>query len=362
MTKPMLIAEISSNHNLQLPRALDLISAAADAGASHAKFQAWDADAYYSRHHAALYERARANQVPQAWWHTLAVHCQKRGIGFLCTAFDVPSLALIDPFVDQLKVASGDLNNACLLHAVAAKHKPVILSTGAAAVPEIEAAVSTLSLGGAASVTLLHCVSAYPTPVEQANISAIPRLAEHFGALDVGYSDHTANLFVSLAARQLGAQMIEVHFDLHDGKGAETVHSLDPRDLRALQRGIEIVTWWPTSASIVTLPDGWNQWHWADVWREAFHTIIPALGTGVKRPLPCEVAERDWARRGLYTRRAVKQGEPLSGALIPLRPACGIEGMARPLAASEWDRAIAATAVRDLATGEPVSEGDVLRG
>jgi len=142
MTKPLLIAEISSNHNMRLSRALDLISAAADAGATHAKFQAWQADLYYSRHHPALHARARAGQIPESWWHTLAMHCQRKGVDFLCTAFDTASLDIIDPYVDLHKIASGDLTNTQLLRAVAAKHKPVILSTGAATVPEIEAAVS----------------------------------------------------------------------------------------------------------------------------------------------------------------------------------------------------------------------------
>ena len=114
MTKPMLIAEISSNHNMQLSRALDLIAAVADAGATHAKFQAWQADLYYSRHHPALHARARAGQIPESWWHTLAMHCQRKDVGFLCTAFDTLSLDIVDPYVDLHKIASGDLDGAHL--------------------------------------------------------------------------------------------------------------------------------------------------------------------------------------------------------------------------------------------------------
>ena len=359
MTKPMLIAEISSNHNMQLSRALDLITVAADAGATHTKFQAWQADLFYSRHHPALHARARAGQIPESWWHTLTMHCQRKGIGFLCTAFDMLSLDIIDPYVDLHKIASGDLTNSMLLQKIAAKHKPVILSTGAATVPEIEEAVSVLSLGGAATVTLLHCVSAYPTPVDQANISAITALARHFDALDVGYSDHTANLWVCLAAYSLGARTIEAHFDLDDGKGAETGHSLKQRDFTALVDAIQASTFLPVSGCVPYLTEGHWQWLWPDVWHEVFHSVIPALGSGVKYPMPCEVAERDWARRGLYTARAVKRGEPLAGALMPLRPACGVELMARPLAASEWDRATGACAARDLAAGMPVGDEDV---
>ena len=359
MTKPLLIAEISSNHNMQLSRALDLIAAVADAGATHAKFQAWQADLYYSRHHPALHARARAGQIPEAWWHTLAMHCQRKDVGFLCTAFDTASLDIIAPYADNYKVASGDLTNVPLLRIVAAKHKPVILSTGAATVPEIEEAVSVLSLGGAASVTLLHCVSAYPTPVDQANLSAITSLAQHFDALDVGYSDHTANLWCCLAAYSLGARTIEAHFDLDDGKGAETGHSLKQRDFTALVDAIQASTFLPVSGCVPYLTEGHWQWLWPDVWHEVFHSVIPALGSGVKYPMPCEVAERDWARRGLYAARAVKRGEPLADALVPLRPACGVEGMARPLAAREWDRATAGKAAQDLEAGVPVSEGDI---
>lgn len=223
MRQPLFIAEASSNHGRDLGRALAFVDAAADAGCDAVKFQLFKIERMFApeilrqspRH------RARAQwELPLSHLAPLAQHCRARKIRFSCTPFYLEAVAELAPFVDFYKVASYELLVSDLLVACAATAKPVVLSTGMATMDEIAAAADTLKTAGASDITLLHCVSAYPTPADQANLSAIAAIAEATG-LKVGWSDHTRRpAVIERAVHRWGAAAVEFHLDL-DGSGAE---------------------------------------------------------------------------------------------------------------------------------------------
>ncbi|HUB85401.1 MAG TPA: N-acetylneuraminate synthase family protein, partial [Rhizomicrobium sp.] len=187
------IAEASSNHGRDLDRALAFVDAAADCGCDAVKFQLFQIDKMFAPEILSASPKHRARrqwELPVAHLAPLAERCKARGIQFSCTPFYLDAVRALEPFVDFYKVASYELLVTPLLQACAATGKPVILSTGMATMDEIAAAADTLKDAGAADITLLHCVSAYPTPVEEANLSAIAAIREATGC-KTGWSDHT---------------------------------------------------------------------------------------------------------------------------------------------------------------------------
>ena len=264
--RPIFIAEASSNHGRDLDRARAFVDAAADAGCDAVKFQLFKIDRMFAAEilRQSPKHRARAQwELPLAHLGPLAEHCSARGIQFSCTPFYLEAVAELAPFVDFYKVASYELLVTDLLIACARSGKPVVLSTGMATMDEITAAAATLKNAGAADITLLHCVSAYPTPAAEANLSAIAALRDATG-LKVGWSDHTRRACViERAVHRWGASAVEFHLDL-DGKGAEYAsgHCWLPDEIA------------PVIARI----------------RESFI----ADGTGFKGPQPSELSDRDW--------------------------------------------------------------------
>jgi N-acetylneuraminate synthase len=201
--------------------------------------------------------------LPVAHLAPLAERCKARGIQFSCTPFYLDAVRALEPFVDFYKVASYELLVTPLLQACAATGKPVILSTGMATMDEIAAAADTLKDSGAADITLLHCVSAYPTPVEEANLSAIAAIREATGC-KTGWSDHTRKASViERAVHRWNASAVEFHLDL-DGNGAEYAagHCWLPEEIA------------PVIARI----------------RES----AAADGFGFKGPQPSELSDREW--------------------------------------------------------------------
>ena len=373
-----LIAECGSNHNGDLDRALTLIAHAANAGATHVKFQLWRPDLWYSkRAMPEQYDKVLELIMPPEWIPTLAAQCKGHGVGFLCTAFDELSLAVVEPYVEAIKIASGDINNVPLLRAAAETGKPILLSTGASTLDEVDVAARTLAWGAMAvpsdlDLTLLHCVSAYPTPLDQANLSAIKYLAsrspwpftsacqiyetKNVPLLDVhiGYSDHTADPYAIWCAYCLGARVFEMHFDLVDGKGVETGHSITSDKLSFIRAGLKDLS---NSGNYVTATERGIDPHWTLHFCRAVHTMV---GGATKRPMLCELPERDWARRGIYTTRPVKEGEPLEGAIRALRPACAVGGGEKPISVSDWDGVVGGKADRDISGDMPITRGDAV--
>ena len=313
-----IIAEAGVNHNGDLNLAKQLIDVAAEAGASAAKFQTFQAEQVVSRHAPkaeyqtrttdqteSQFEMIRKLELTETDHEVLIAHAQVRGIAFLSTPFDMPSLHLLTKRfgLQMVKIPSGEIINAPFLLAIARVAQQVILSTGMSTLAEVEAALGMLAFGFATQsaatpqhgdferafaseagqqalrnrVTLLHCTTEYPTPFDEVNLRAMDTLAAAFG-LPVGYSDHTLGIHVSLAAVARGARVIEKHLTLDRNlPGPDHKASLEPDELRQLVRQI----------------------------RE----IEQALGDGIKRPTVSEWKNRDVARKSLVAAKAIKVGE-----------------------------------------------------
>jgi N-acetylneuraminate synthase len=217
------IAEASSNHAQDLSRALAFVDAAADCGCDAVKFQLFRLKELFAPEILAksAAHRARAAwELPVAYLAPLAAHAQSRGIAFSCTPFYLAAVAELEPYVAFYKIASYELLWHGLLERCARTGKPVIVSTGMATMPEIVAAVETLKTAGCEDITALHCVSAYPAPPEEANLSAMASIRQSTH-VPVGWSDHTRNpAVIERAVHRWGASAVEFHLDL-DGTGAE---------------------------------------------------------------------------------------------------------------------------------------------
>jgi N-acetylneuraminate synthase len=262
----MFIAEASSNHDRDLTRALAFVDAAADAGCDAVKFQLFKIDRMFAPEILLRSEKHRARkqwELPLAHLGPLAERCTARNIAFSCTPFYREAVEELRPYVSFYKVASYELLVTPLLEACARTGKPVVLSTGMATMEEIAHAANTLKRAGAADITLLHCVSAYPTPAAEANLSAIAAIRDATGC-KVGWSDHTRRpAVIERAVHRWGATCIEFHLDL-EGKGAEYAagHCWLPGEIA------------PVIARV----------------RES----LVADGTGFKGPQPSELSDREW--------------------------------------------------------------------
>ena len=234
-----LVAEVSSNHGTDLARALAFVDAAADLGFEAVKFQQFKVRELFAaealRAHPELLQRERW-ELPEAMNAPLSERARARGLRFTSTPFYRAAVDALFPFVDAYKVASYQILWLDLLRAVARTGKPLVVATGLATLDEVRAALDALGEAGAQDVTLLHCVSAYPTPPEEANLSAISTLRRVFNR-PVGWSDHTVRPDVAArAVRRFGACMVELHLDL-DGQGDEyqSGHCWLPHEVRELR-------------------------------------------------------------------------------------------------------------------------------
>ena len=213
---------------------------------------------------------------------------------FFSTPFDEASADLLGELgVELFKVPSGEVTNLPLLRHVAAKGRPVLLSTGMSTLDEVATAVETIRAAGDPPLAILHCVSAYPAPVEDTNLRAMDTLRTRFGR-PVGLSDHTLGIEIALAAVARGAAVLEKHLTLDRAlPGPDHRASLEPTDFTALVRGVR--------------------------------AIERALGDGDKRPMPSEVDTRAVARRSLVAARTLPAGHRLTRADIAIkRPGTGI--------------------------------------
>jgi sialic acid synthase SpsE len=239
---PIFIAEVSSNHSRDLGRCFEFIDRAAAVGCHAVKFQLFRVDELFSVEAlAAKPELVRRKdwELPLQFLPELAERCRQKKVKFSCTPFYLEAVRQLAPYVDFYKVASYELLWDSLLSACAATGKPVILSTGMATMDEITHAVRILRQSGCAEPVLLHCTSAYPTPYDQANLTAIETLRKATNCR-IGWSDHTVDPgVISRAVHRWGAEFIEFHLDL-DGKGEEfaTGHCWLPDQIGKLIEGI----------------------------------------------------------------------------------------------------------------------------
>lgn len=297
----LVIAEAGVNHNGSVDLAHALVDVAADAGADAVKFQTFEATRLVSataattpyQRRATAQERTQAQmlaelQLPESVWRELAAHAHERGILFLSSAFDLPSAELlVELGVPAIKVGSGELTHHRFLRGVAALGVPMLVSTGMADEREVEGGVAACA--GAPGLGLFHCVSAYPAPVEDANLTVIPRMAARH-RVPVGWSDHTPGSVCAVAAVALGATMLEKHLTTDRGlPGPDHAASLDPDGMAAYVAEVRAT--------------------------EA------ALGDGVKRRMPSEEENAALVRRGWHAARDLPEGAVLTDDdVVALRP------------------------------------------
>lgn len=330
----LVIAEIGVNHNGNPALARSLVEAAADAGADAVKVQSFSAERVAgARAPKAAYQlettdtresqlaMLRRLELPTGEEAALAARCSELGLMFLSTPFDPASADALEAVeVPAYKVGSGDLTNHPLLAYVAAKRRPVLLSTGMADLAEVSDAAAVVR-GAGAPLVLLHCVSSYPADPAEANLRAIPAIAH---ALDtpVGWSDHTSGLSTALAAVALGACVVERHLTLDRTlPGPDHAASSEPAEFGALVAAIRAVE--------------------------------SALGDGVKRPADSERENRRLVRRSLVAARDLPVGTVLEEAMLDaLRPGTGI-------APSAWREVVGRRLGRDLAAHEPLAWDDL---
>ena len=293
------VAEIGLNHGGRLADALALVDAAAEAGASAVKLQTLHADSLVAPHCPApahvnvssLREFFAAFELGADEHRMIVARARRHGLAVMSTPFSEGALPMLEALdLDAYKIASGDLTNDGLIAAVAATGRPVIVSTGMSELHEVERAIAVAQTAGARGVAVLHCVSAYPTPVHAQNLKAIATLAEATG-LPVGLSDHGPGLLSAVAAVTLGAVIYERHLVTHDGSDAiDRAVSSTPAQLQAIVGAMEATRL--------------------------------ALGDGVKRCLPAEAPNRVPSRRGLYAARSLRPGDTVRPEdVLVLRPA-----------------------------------------
>jgi pseudaminic acid synthase len=247
------VAELSGNHNQDRQRALELVDAAAEAGADAIKLQTYTADTltidsdkpYFQVEVAGpwrgetLYSLYQKAHTPWEWHAELKARAEARGLPLFSSPFDETAVDFLEQLqVPLYKVASLEIGDVALLRCIARTRKPVIISRGAASIADIELALCTLRAGGAADVIVLHCVSAYPARPAEMNLSTIPDIARRFDVIS-GLSDHTLGTTVAIASVALGAHVIEKHFTLRraDG-GPDAEFSLEPREFAELVAGV----------------------------------------------------------------------------------------------------------------------------
>ncbi|HEH5157318.1 TPA: N,N'-diacetyllegionaminate synthase [Campylobacter coli] len=312
MKRTLIIAEAGVNHNGDLNLAKKLIEVAAKSGADFVKFQSFKAALCVSKNakKAAYQLETTAKDESQLEMikkleldfnaHQLLIsHAKQCGIAFLSTPFDLESIELLDDLgLEVFKIPSGEITNLPYLKKIAKLNKKIILSTGMSNLGEIETALEILCKEGTqrANITLLHCTTEYPTPFDEVNLKAIQTLKNAFN-LNVGYSDHTKGIHISLAAIALGASVIEKHFTLDKNMpGPDHKASLEPDELQELCTKI----------------------------RE----IESALGDGIKQASKSERKNIGIVRKSLVAKKKIKKGEIFSEEnLTTKRPASGISAM-----------------------------------
>ena len=332
LNRTLIIAEAGVNHNGSFDLAVQMIDVAARAGADYVKFQTaipeeviscYAPKAEYQKETTgsaeSQLEMCRRIHLPLSDYARLEKICKEKGIGFMSTPFDLPSvdcLAQLD--MDYWKIPSGEITNLPYLRKIAAPGRKIILSTGMSQLDEVATAVKILCTGGVSreDIALLHCTTQYPTPYDAVNLRAMEALRSlNVGA--VGYSDHTLGIEVPVAAVAMGAQIIEKHFTLDTTmEGPDHRASLDPEAL----------------SKMVT----------------AIRHIENALGSAVKDVADAERGNILIARKSIVARCAIAAGELFTEENLTVkRPADGLSPML-------WDSVIGKTASHDFLPDQPI--------
>ncbi len=331
--KTIIIAEAGVNHNGDLNLAKQLIDAADLAGADYVKFQTFISEecitkdlrkADYQAENTGdkenietQLEMVKKLELSRSDHQILIDYCKDKNVNFLSTAFDSKSVDLLEESrIPFYKIASSELTNLPLLRKIGNLKKPVILSTGMANIQEIQASIQILTESGLdrEKITLLHCNTEYPTPMNDVNLNAIQTIKNHFGLI-TGYSDHSLGIEVPIAAVALGAQIIEKHFTIDTNlEGPDHKASLTPLQLSEMVKGIR--------------------------------NIEKALGNGIKEATASEIRNIPVMRKSIVARKTILEGEILTAENITIkRPGTGISPM-------RWDDVIGQEANKNYSPDE----------
>ena len=311
MSKTLIIAEAGVNHNGDINLAKKLIDVAAQAGVDYVKFQTFKAEKLVTeKAKQAHYQEKNIGNVGETQFamlkkleldldtHNLLIaYCKEKGVKFLSTAFDLDSVDLLNELgIDVFKIPSGEMTNLPYLEKIAGLGKPVILSTGMCTIGDVERAYNVFIDGGIAQedLSILHCNTEYPTPMEDVNLKAMNTLGQAFD-VRYGYSDHTLGIEVPIAAVARGASVIEKHFTLDKQmQGPDHKASLEPNELIAMVRAIR--------------------------------NIEAALGSSIKQPSKSEKKNIVLGRKSIVASLHIKKGELLTLENLTVKRV-GIEGI-----------------------------------
>jgi N,N'-diacetyllegionaminate synthase len=325
-----IIAEAGVNHNGSISLAKKLIDVAVNSGANAVKFQTFKTENLVSRHAAkADYQKtttdARESQfdlikkfeLNKRAHKELISYCQRKGIIFLSTPFDHPSIDLLEDLGLQIfKIPSGEITNLPYLRHIGSLDKKIILSTGMSTLIEVEDAIDVLIKAGTKKkyITVLHANTMYPTPLHDVNLKAMLTIQKELDVA-IGYSDHTLGIEVDIAAAALGASVVEKHFTLdRTMPGPDHSSSLEPGELKSMVLAIR--------------------------------NIEKALGSNQKKPSPSEIVNIDAARKSIVANQNIKKGELLTEKNISIkRPGNGISPM-------KWDEVIGTIALKNYYVDE----------
>ncbi|MGC8823927.1 MAG: N-acetylneuraminate synthase [Bacteroidales bacterium] len=325
-----IIAEAGVNHNGSLELAMKMVDVAAEAGVDYIKFQTFTGEKVISRYapkaqyqiqqtgnDESQLDMVKKLELSESEHVELVRYCEKKGVKFLSTPFDLDSIDLLVRLgLHTIKIPSGEITNLPYLRKIGALKKHLIVSTGMATLGEVEKAIEILTRAGTerTNISLLHCTTEYPAPIEEVNLRAILTLQQAF-QLPVGYSDHTPGIEVAIAAVALGACIIEKHFTLDKNMpGPDHKASLEPNELKQL---------------VV-----------------AIRTIEKALGHGRKEPSPSEIKNIPIARKSIVALKNIAKGELFSPENLTVkRPGNGISPML-------WDFVLGRTAPKDFKEDE----------
>ncbi len=260
---PLVIVEVGINHEGQIGKALQLVDAAADAGAEVVKFQCHITEqemvptdmtpGKISRER--LWDIIKRCELTESEERQVQAHCAARGVMYLSTPFSREAADRLDAMgVPAFKIGSGECNNLPLLEHIAAKGKPMILSTGMNELASVERSVAVIRKAGV-PVALMHCTSMYPTPYDKVRLGAIEDLRRAFPGAPVGLSDHSLNIWTCLGAVALGASLLEKHFTVsRQWPGPDTGISIEPGELADLINGSRAI-WQARGGSKTRLPE-----------------------------------------------------------------------------------------------------------
>ena len=332
--RTLVIAEAGVNHNGDINLAKQLVDVAADSGADYVKFQTFNAErivtktadkAEYQKQSSdsseSQFEMLKRLELSVEMHLELIEHCELRSIKFLSTGFDIQSVDLLVGLgLSLIKIPSGEITNLPFLRYIGSLGLPVILSSGMSTMKEIADALLILEQTGLprAQITVLHCTTEYPTPMDEVNLRAMNSIRNTLGVA-VGYSDHTLGIEVSVAAAALGASVIEKHFTIDRAlPGPDHKASLEPDELFAMVKAIR--------------------------------NIEVALGSDVKEPTISEIKNIRIARKSILAGRKIEIGEILSASnLVIKRPGDGVSPM-------HWDHLIGQIASRGYSPDEKIDQ------